>query len=269
MTRPKKPEFVEKRAISEANIVTGIHLVRILLTVGRVREVWIRESAKGARLDDLISEVNRQNVFMLEKPQKEFDACVTRGANHQGVLAFATLQEMQSENCLPILLEGRKNPLILVLDGVTDPHNFGACLRSAEAFGVICVIVPKDNSAPLNQVARKTSSGASELIPVVRVINLARCLRQLQKSGFWVIGATSESTDELDTGFDNAPLVLVMGSEGSGLRRLTREVCDELVSIPMIGKVESLNVSVATAILLYNLQSRRASFDASYSQGER
>ena len=155
------------------------------------------------------------------------------------------------------LLDGLESPLILVLDGVTDPHNFGACLRSAEAFGVSCVIVPKDHSAPLNQVARKTSSGASELIPVVKVKNLARCLRRLQQDGFWIIGAAGESSANMCKAFNQGPLALVMGSEGSGLRRLTRDVCDALVSIPMLGCIESLNVSVAAGVLLYDLQNTR------------
>ena len=167
------------------------------------------------------------------------------------------------------LLDGIENPLVLVLDGVTDPHNFGACLRSAEAFGAACVIVPKDNAAPLNQVARKTSSGASELIPVVKVTNLARCLRGLQQDGFWVVGAAGESNAGLDQASHSGPLALVMGSEGAGLRRLTREVCDALVAIPMSGHIESLNVSVATGVLLYDLQNRRGALDASRAYEER
>ena len=131
------------------------------------------------------------------------------------------------------------------------------------------MIVPKDNSAPLNQVARKTSSGASELISVVKVTNLARCLRGLQQDGFWVVGASGESTVGLDQASHGGPMALVMGSEGTGLRRLTREVCDVLVAIPMSGHIESLNVSVATGVLLYDLQSRRAVLDASRAYEER
>jgi len=239
-------------------VVCGVHPVRALVRTGRVSEIWIRSGVREARLQSLVTEAQATQVSVREVAARVFDEALPSGeANHQGVLAMAKPREMEPENALPILLDGLHNPLVLVLDGVTDPHNFGACLRSAAAFGVAAVVVPKDNSAPLNQVARKTSSGASELIPVVRVTNLARCLRGLQEAGFWVVGAAGESEGRLEQIVDGGPMALVMGAEGSGLRRLTREVCDALVAIPMCGQMESLNVSVATGVLLFDLQGKR------------
>ena len=249
--------------------VSGMHPVRVVLKQDRVSEVWIRDGANEHRLKDVVMTAKSQGVRVVEVAARDFDEAVSAETNHQGVIALTKPRDMEPENALPILLDGLDNPLILVLDGVTDPHNFGACLRSAEAFGAACVVVPKDHSAPLNQVARKTSSGASELIPVVKVTNLARCLRMLQNEGFWVVGASGESTVELDAATHQGPMALVMGSEGGGLRRLTREVCDALVAIPMPGQIESLNVSVATGVLLYDFQHRRGVLEASRAYEER
>lgn len=251
-------------------VISGVHPVRVLLKTGRVSSVWIRSGMKEGRVQALWAEAQAAGVGIREVPHREFDdALGSIESTHQGVLAFARPREMEPENALPVILDGLKNPLVLVLDGVTDPHNFGACLRSAEAFGAACVIVPKDHSAPLNQVARKTSSGASELIPVVRVTNLARCLRGLQEDGFWVVGAAGESSVGADPVGQGQPLALVMGAEGAGLRRLTREVCDALVAIPMCGHIESLNVSVATGVLLYDMQRQRGALEVARAYEER
>lgn len=249
--------------------VSGMHPVRVVLKQDRVSEVWIRDGANEHRLKDVVMTAKSQGVRVVEVAARDFDEAVSAETNHQGVIALTKPRDMEPENALPILLDGLDNPLILVLDGVTDPHNFGACLRSAEAFGAACVVVPKDHSAPLNQVARKTSSGASELIPVVKVTNLSRCLRTLQNDGFWVVGAAGESTVGLNAAVHQGPMALVMGSEGGGLRRLTREVCDALVAIPMPGQIESLNVSVATGVLLYDFQHRRGVLEASRAYEER
>ena len=255
--QPKKQQMSGQVAIS------GVHPVRVVLQEGRATELWVRKGANEHRLREIKSIARSGGVPVIDVASQDFDDAVSGDTNHQSVIAFAKPREMEPENALPVLLDGIESPVILVLDGVTDPHNFGACLRSAEAFGVSCVVVPKDHSAPLNQVARKTSSGASELIPVVRVTNLARCLRTLQQNGFWVIGAAGESPVNMCEALNQGPLALVMGSEGGGLRRLTREVCDALVSIPMPGCIESLNVSVATGVLLYALQNTRGVLQSS------
>ena len=146
---------------------------------------------------------------------------------------------------------------MLVLDGVTDPHNLGACLRSADAAGVHAVVVPKDNSAELNATARKVASGAAEAIPLVRVTNLARTLKALKEAGLWVVGTTGEADTVLYDQDLTLPVVIVMGAEGAGMRRLTTDACDFLVKLPMVGDVSSLNVSVATGVCLFEAVRQR------------
>jgi 23S rRNA (guanosine2251-2'-O)-methyltransferase len=251
-------------------MIGGVHPVRALLDAARVTEIWIRDGVREARLQPLLTEALSQGVAIRDLSAQEFDRALSaEGINHQGILARARPREMEPENALPILLEGIERPLVLALDSVTDPHNLGACLRSAEAFGVSCVVVPKDNAASLNQTVRKTSSGASELIPVVRVTNLVRCLKGLQAMGFWVLGAAGDAAPSASDLAQNPALVLAMGSEGQGLRRLTREVCDGLVSIPMAGRMESLNVSVATGVLLFDVQTQRGALRAHPTHEER
>lgn len=248
-------------------LVGGMHAVAAVIETGRARAVLVRAGVREKRLTTLLDRAQARGVRIQELTPEQFDQQAPTDLNHQGVLAEARPLDVQPENALGPWLEPLRDPLILVLDGVTDPHNLGACLRSAEAFGCAAVVVPKDGSAPLNQVARKTASGAAELIPVFRVTNLARCLRQLQRDGFWVVGASGDVPEGIDQAIHSGPMVLVMGSEGNGLRRLTRELCDHLVSIPMAGRMESLNVSVATGVLLYGLQMRRGKLGQTHPEG--
>ncbi len=155
-------------------------------------------------------------------------------------------------------LAGDDPPLLLVLDGVQDPHNLGACMRSADAFGVHAIIVPKDRAVGVNATVAKVASGAADTVPVIAVTNLARTLRALKERGVWLIGADSEATESLFDADLTGPIAWVMGAEGSGLRRLTRELCDRIVGIPLTGIVSSLNVSVATGICLYATRQQRA-----------
>nr|MBP8771300.1 23S rRNA (guanosine(2251)-2'-O)-methyltransferase RlmB [Thiopseudomonas sp.] len=148
-------------------------------------------------------------------------------------------------------------PLLLVLDGVTDPHNLGACLRTADAAGVHAVIIPKDKSATLNSTVRKVACGAAEVVPLVAVTNLARALEKLRQKGLWVVGTAGDAEQTLYQQDMTGPLILVMGAEGTGMRRLTREHCDYLVHLPMQGSVSSLNVSVATGVCLFEAQRQR------------
>jgi len=174
--------------------------------------------------------------------------------NHQGVIAEVKVADaLMNENQLLELVEEKDNCLLLVLDGVTDPHNLGACLRTADAAGVDAVIIPKDRSATLTAVARKVACGAADYVPVVKVTNLARYLSQLKELNVWIIGTAGEATSDVyQTKFSGAT-ALVMGAEGSGMRRLTRENCDQLIKIPMAGSVSSLNVSVATGVCLFEI----------------
>lgn len=180
------------------------------------------------------------------------------GAVHQGIIARVREGRQYQENDLPALLESVDTPFLLVLDGVTDPHNLGACLRSADAAGVHAVIVPRDRSAQLNATAKKVACGAAENVPLIRVTNLARTLRLLQEMNVWVVGTAGEADHTLFQSKMTGPMALVMGAEGEGMRRLTREHCDELISIPMAGTVSSLNVSVATGICLFEAVRQRS-----------
>jgi 23S rRNA (guanosine2251-2'-O)-methyltransferase len=165
---------------------------------------------------------------------------------------------MLDEGDLLDLVEGLGRPaFLLILDGVTDPHNLGACLRTADAAGVDCVVAPRDRAVGLTPVVRKVAAGAAETIPFAQVTNLARTLESLKQAGVWVVGTAGEATDELYTVDLTGPLAVVMGAEGDGMRRLTRETCDRLVRLPMAGGVESLNVSVATGVVLYEAVRQR------------
>ena len=178
---------------------------------------------------------------------------------HQGIVAMVTHMPVFQEKDLPQLIKGSsKPPFILILDGVTDPHNLGACLRSADAAGVDCVIIPKDKSASITPVVSKVACGAAEAIPVIRVTNLVRTMETLKDLGVWLYGAANEAEQTTLYGLDGqAPIAIVLGAEGEGLRRLTREHCDGLFAIPMLGSVSSLNVSVATGIALYEIVRQR------------
>lgn len=178
--------------------------------------------------------------------------------SHQGVVACVSKTVEYTENDLDSLLSNSKQPpLILILDGITDPHNLGACLRVADGAGVDFVLLPKDKSANINAVVSKVASGAAESIPVVRVTNLVRTMKMLQQSGVWIYGAAGEATESLYELDCKGSMAIIMGSEGTGLRRLTRESCDGLFSLPMLGCVESLNVSVAAGIALYEVVRQR------------
>ena len=186
------------------------------------------------------------------------------GARHQGVIAElragpdGSPHDLRwSEARLLEALRGQARALVLVLDGVTDPHNLGACLRSADAAGVTAVVIPKDRAADLTGAVRKVACGATESVPLVRVTNLARCLDKLQAAGLWLFGAADEAREDLYAKDLTGPLALLVGSEGDGLRRLTRERCDFLVRLPMAGAVSSLNVSVATGICLFEIGRQR------------
>jgi 23S rRNA (guanosine2251-2'-O)-methyltransferase len=242
--------------------VFGLHAVQALIegSPQRIQQLFLLQGRNDKRLQSIraIAEKNKMLVTVVER--EKLDKMVD--GNHQGVIAITTkLTEVYDEAYLKSrllkLVEEEITPLILVLDGVTDPHNLGACLRSAEAAGVQFVIVPKDNAASLNATAIKVACGAAEVLPLVRVTNLVRTLTWLQSQGVWLVGAAGEAEQnhyEMDL---TGSLAIVMGAEGKGLRRLTRERCDALIRIPMLGQVSSLNVSVATGICLFEALRQR------------
>lgn len=243
--------------------VFGIHAVHSLLKSSshRVVELKVLKDRSDRRLQQILSLAEQNDIPVQTLKRATLDNLVD--GNHQGVVATAKPGETYNESYLDTLLDRANTEkaglLFLVLDGVTDPHNLGACLRSAEAAGAAAVIAPKDNSASLNTVARKVSSGASDSIPYVTVTNLSRSLRELQEQGVWVIGAAGEAENSLYDVDLSGSVALVMGAEGKGLRRLTRETCDHLAKLPMAGEVSSLNVSVAAGVFLYEAVRQRIS----------
>jgi 23S rRNA (guanosine2251-2'-O)-methyltransferase len=244
-----------------AQLIVGIHAVRTALKHGvrRVERLWIDAARRDRRLRQLLDEA-RAGGLEPELSDKAALDRMTGGANHQGVVALGEMPSSLDEAALDLLLADLVvPPLLLVLDGVTDPHNLGACLRSADAAGAHAVIAPRDRAGGLTPVVCKVASGAAETLPFVQITNLARTLRHLQqKHRVFVIGAAGEARTDLYQADLTGPLALVMGAEGAGLRRLTRETCDQLARLPMHGQVESLNVSVATGICLYEALRQRA-----------
>jgi len=242
-----------------SEIIYGIHAVKALLDNDpqRFLEVFILKGRDDRRLQPLIAELEATGIVIQVANRQWLDEKV-EGAVHQGIIARVREGRQYQENDLPKLLESVDTPFLLVLDGVTDPHNLGACLRSADAAGVHAVIVPRDRSAQLNATAKKVACGAAEHVPLIRVTNLARTLRLLQEMNVWVVGTAGEADHTLFQSKMTGPMALVMGAEGEGMRRLTREHCDELISIPMAGTVSSLNVSVATGICLFEAVRQRS-----------
>lgn len=233
-------------------IVFGIHAVQSLCKSAphRVIELCVSQARNDHKLKKIIDAAQKQSIQIKNLDKKAMDELCD--GNHQGVVAIVTPGKSFSEHDLYPLLESLPATCqVLVLDGVTDPHNLGACLRSADAAGVAAVVIPKDNSAGLNEVARKVACGAADTVPLVPVTNLARSIKKMQELGFWVTGLAGEAEQNIYEADLTGRRAIVMGAEGSGLRRLTRETCDGLVKIPMKGSVSSLNVSVATGIVLF------------------
>lgn len=242
-----------------SEMIYGIHAVQALLERApeRFQEVFILKGREDKRLLPLIHALEAQGVPVQVANRQWLDEKAD-GAVHRGIVARVKPGRQYGENDLPDLLAAHAQPFLLILDGVTDPHNLGACLRSADAAGVHAVIVPKDRSAQLNATAKKVACGAAESVPLIRVTNLARTMRLLQEENVWIVGTAGEADHTLFQSKMTGPLALVMGAEGEGMRRLTREHCDELISIPMAGSVSSLNVSVATGICLFEAVRQRS-----------
>ncbi len=239
--------------------VFGLHAVHSLLqrNPARVAVLLVLESRSDGRINEILQLAGKANVPVRRVSRRELDDLVP-GVSHQGVLAEMGGAPGLGEKDLPGLLENLEKPVfLLILDGVQDPHNLGACLRSADAAGVDAVIVPRDRSAPLNSTVRKVACGAAESVPVVRVTNLVRTLRALKDAGVWIYGAAAEAGSVLYETDLSGALALVLGGEGKGLRRLTREHCDGLVAIPMAGSLSSLNVSVAAGVCLFEARRQR------------
>ncbi|WGE45829.1 23S rRNA (guanosine(2251)-2'-O)-methyltransferase RlmB [Actinobacillus equuli] len=235
--------------------IYGIHAVKAFLDNApeRLIEVLVLKGREDKRLNPLLNELQRLGISIQQVNRQTLDN-KAQGEVHQGIIAKVVPQKELNEHDLDAILAQKQIPFLLILDGVTDPHNLGACLRTADAAGVDAVIVPKDKSAQLTSTARKVACGAAETVPLIRVTNLARTMRELQKQhNIWIVGTAGEATSGIYQAKLTGAIALVMGAEGDGMRRLTREHCDQLISIPMAGSVSSLNVSVATGVCLFEI----------------
>jgi 23S rRNA (guanosine2251-2'-O)-methyltransferase len=239
-------------------IVYGLHAVRSLLTrqPQRVSRVYLQHGRHDARADEIERLARAAGRTVERVDAKQLQARLGE-AVHQGVVAEVSPLAPWSEEQLLEALATTPAPLLLALDGVQDPHNLGACLRTADACGVLALIVPRDRAAPLNATARKVAAGAAETTPVATVTNLSRTLGLLKGAGLWIVGADAQGPQQAHEIDLTGGRVLVMGAEGAGLRQLTRRHCDWLVRLPSQGAVESLNVSVATGMLLYEALRQR------------
>ncbi len=269
MCRAKKPKAaarvavpanVADSAVAGAMKIFGLHAVRAALQRNEddFTCLYAQSNRRDQRLQGVTDLARDRGVTIVQRSAAELSELVD--GKHQGVVLElqAGTAPVLDETGIPAFLSGLESTaLILVLDGVTDPHNLGACLRSADAAGVQLVLAPKDNAAGLNATVRKVACGAAESVPFVQVTNLARTLAQLKSAGIWLVGAAGEAEQLIYDVDLSGPVGIVMGAEGSGLRRLTREACDFLAKLPMSGTVESLNVSVATGICLFEAQRQR------------
>ncbi len=238
--------------------IAGINAVSAAIEAGQdLAEVLIDGKAKNPRLAEIGSAAKVAGVVLRYVSLDQIDR-EAAGARHQGVIARVQSSRIYDERDLEGLIEAAVKPLLLILDGVQDPHNLGACLRSAAAAGATAVIVPKDRAATLTPTARKVAAGGAERVPLVRVTNLARTMKQLQDAGVWIVGLAGEAEASLYSVDLKGAMAIAMGGEGEGLRRLTREHCDYLAQIPMASGMESLNVSVAAGISLFEALRQRS-----------
>lgn len=243
--------------------VYGVHAVTSLLENSHrpTKKLFINQERLDKRMIELL-ELATKLLVPIERLSTQKMTQLFPDFRHQGVVASAgNLPSYNESDLLKLLQDSKKPCLLLILDGVTDPHNLGACLRSADATGVDFVIIPKDKNASITSVVSKVACGAAEAIPLVRVTNLVRAMEIIKQEGIWIYGAAGEASETLYDVDCKSSMALVMGAEGDGMRRLTREHCDGLFSLPMLGSVESLNVSVATGVCLYEvIRQRRLPF---------
>lgn len=251
--------------MSDPRILFGFHAVlsRMRQHATSIQEILIDQDRVDPRMKDLLKLAEASKVRVMQVDRDRLDGIAGRNGRHQGVIARVIDSPIPYKDIHDVLESDlTEPPFFLILDGVEDPHNLGACLRVADAMGVHAVIAPKDRAVGLNATVRKVASGAAETIPFIAVTNLARTIRELKDAGVFVIGTTMDATSTLLNTKLEGPIALVLGAEGDGIRRLTAESCDALVTIPMFGSVESLNVSVASGICLYEVRRQRSLVEA-------
>jgi 23S rRNA (guanosine2251-2'-O)-methyltransferase len=243
--------------MSTPKVLFGFHAVGVRLRTApqSILEIFVESARRDARMRQFLQKVQDAGLRPIEADALRLSR-LAGSAGHQGVVA--RVEPVPMTHSLDDLLDGiTAPPLLLVLDGVTDPHNLGACLRVADGAGAHAVIAPKDHAVGINATVAKVASGAAETVPYFMVTNLARTLGELKERSIWCLGLSDEATQSLYQSDLKVPTALVLGAEGAGLRQLTRKTCDGLVSIPMLGAVESLNVSVASGICLYEAVRQR------------
>lgn len=251
--RPLEPAPLPEDVLIGRNAVA-----EALKNTRRVNRLLIAEGAKtgDGSLPEIIALAKEKKVKFETVPRETIEA-VAQGHRHQGVLAYVAPVEYADLDAVINEAAAKENPLLILLDGIEDPHNLGAILRTADAVGADGVLLPRHHSVPLNATVAKTSAGAIEYVPVARIGNIAQTLKELKARGFWVYGADMDGDCDYDQADFTGPVVLIIGSEGQGMARLTRENCDTIVSLPMAGKINSLNASVAGAILMYEVSRQR------------
>ena len=238
------------------SLIFGIHAVENAIKTGQVSEVWILRESKNQRLNKLKQLLDKSEVNSHWVSPAELDKLCAE--KHQGVVAKVEHLQIHGEKQLKEQLDTWENPLLLILDSIEDPRNLGACLRSADAAGVTAVIMTKNQSAPITAVTRKTAAGAVDNLALYQVSNLARTMESIKQAGVWVYGTDcSEHSESLYQTDLSGAVAIVMGNEGKGLRHLVKEKCDHLIHIPMAGEVQSLNVSVATGVTLFEVLRQR------------
>ena len=244
--------------MSAPSLVYGLHAVRTLLLKagGRVRRLQVDARRDDPRMREVL-QLAQQHGVKPERVDAKYLVARVGDVSHQGVLADLEPLPPWHEDELVEAVAGAIDPLVLVLDGVQDPHNLGACLRTADACGALAVVVPKDRAASMNATVRKVAAGAAETMPLATVTNLARTLKLLKDAGQWIIGADMQGKELCWQADFTGSKALVMGGEGDGLRELTRKSCDVLVRLPQAGSVESMNVSVACGMMLYEAVRQR------------
>jgi 23S rRNA (guanosine2251-2'-O)-methyltransferase len=243
--------------MSDLQLIHGFHAVvgRLRSRAEAVREIYVDAVRQDRRSRELQALAQAKGVRVIAVEAKRLDG-MAGGGRHQGVVARVEAVKLPTH--IDEVLEGlAEPPLLLILDGVTDPHNLGACLRVADGLGAHAVIAPRDHAAGLNATVAKVASGAADSVPYIMVTNLARTMRELKERGIWLIGADERAERDLYAIKLDGPIAWVLGAEGEGMRRLTRETCDELARIPMLGRVESLNVSVSAGICLAEARRQR------------
>ncbi|MCW9025024.1 MAG: 23S rRNA (guanosine(2251)-2'-O)-methyltransferase RlmB [Gammaproteobacteria bacterium] len=246
------------------NLIYGLHAVQAAVEKEpeNVQHVWLEHARKDERAQKLVGLARQAGIEVHRVKREELDRLVG-SVKHQGVVAdFSQMPAWDESSLLPLVQQLEQPAFLLILDGVQDPHNLGACLRTADAAGVHAVIAPRDKACSLTATVRKVACGAAENVPFIQVTNLARTMRALQQEGIWLTGTDVDADQNLYQSDLTGPIGLVLGAEGAGMRRLTREHCDSLISLPMQGSVQSLNVSVSAGVCLYEALRQRSSLSS-------